>query len=237
LKIVICEDKKADRDALYSLIERFFIEIGCPVEIAAYGCSQHFLNNMPEGVNIAFLDIYMPGVSGIDVARRIRERDDNAVIVFTTTSLDHGLDAYSVQAFQYLVKPVGYPEVENILNKCMNMFADAMRFIEVLANRLTIRILLKDIEYIEVIKNICMIHTTAETIKSYCPLEEIEQQLADSAFLRTHRSYIVNMRYIVDVAENDFVLKGGGYVPIRRNDKLAVKQAHRDYLFSLSRGM
>jgi len=158
-------------------------------------------------------------------------------IILTTTSTDHGLDGYSVQALQYLVKPVGYPEVENILNKCMSLFADAMRYIEVLANRLTARILLKDILYIEVYKNTCLIHTGAETIKSYCPLEEIEKQLDGNTFLRTHRSYIVNMRHVDDVAENDFVLKCGDRVPIRRNSGSALKQAYRNYLFSQARGM
>jgi len=123
------------------------------------------------------------------------------------------------------------------LNKCVSLFTDYIRFIEVMANRLTVRILLKDIRFIEVLKNTCLIHTTSETVKSYCSLEVIEQQLGGSTFLRTHRSYIVNMRYIDDVAENDFVLKNGECVPIRRNDKLAVKQAHRDYLFSLARGL
>ena len=237
IHIAVCEDKESDRCVLCSYIKQFFKEINCPVEIAAYENGRHFLEHSVDDVKIVFLDIYMPETGGIEVARKIRETDNDMAIIFTTTSLDHGLDGYSVQALQYLVKPVSYPEIENVLNKCVNLFADSMRFIEVLANRLTVRILLKDIRFVEVFKNICLIHTTTETIKSYCSLDEIEQQLCGNPFLRTHRSYIVNMRYIDDVSENDFLLKNGGRVPIRKNANSAVKQAHRDYLFALSRGV
>ena len=236
MEIVVYEDKKSDKDALCSFIDKFFKEMSCPVEITAYDNGQHFLNGLSEDVKIAFLDIYMPGISGIDVARKIRERDKDMVIIFTTTSIDHGLDAYSVEALQYLVKPVGYSDVESALKKCMDRFGDSLRFIEVLANRLNVRVLLKDIRFIEVFKNTCLIHTTAETIKSYCSLEKIERQIDGQMFLRTHRSFIVNMRYIEDVTEDGFLLKDSVVVPISRSDKLEVKQAHRDWLFALSRG-
>ena len=228
-------------DLLCYYIDRFFKEINCPVEVITYEDGDSLLKNIDtfkeRDVKIAFMDIYMPDVSGIDIAMKIRDAGNDMVIIFTTNSLDHGLDGYSVDALQYLVKPIDYPRMESVLNKCTRLFAQSMRSIEIMANRLTIRVLLKDILYIEVYKNTCLIHTGAETIKSYCPLEEIEKQLDGNTFLRTHRSYIVNMRHVDDVAENDFVLKCGDRVPIRRNSGSAVKQAYRNYLFSQARGM
>jgi DNA-binding LytR/AlgR family response regulator len=241
VNIIVCEDLQDDGHVLRSHIKTFFETINCPVEITVFENGDSFLKNWDTlktgNVKIAFLDIYMPGTSGIDVAGKIRETDEDMVIIFTTTSLDHGLDGYSVQALQYLVKPVGYPEVEKVLNKCVKLFADSLRSIEILADRLTVRVLLKDIMYIEIFNHTCHIHTVTETIKSYRPLDELERQLDERNFIRTHRSFIVNMRYIDDVAENDFLLKNGAAVPIRRSDKLAIKQSYRDYLFSLSRGM
>ena len=240
MNIIVCEESRVERDTLCSFISRFFYEINCPVEIAVYDDGDSFLNTMTTlkagDIKIAFLDIYMPGVNGIDVAKRIREIDEDMVIVFTTTSLEHGLDAYSVDALQYFVKPVGYSEVEKILKKCVKLFAESLRSIEVLSDRLTVRIPLKDITYIEVFDHACHIHTPTETIKNYRSLDEIERQLDGSSFLRTHRSYIVNMRYVDDVAANEFILSNGTAVPIRRNDKITVKQAYRDYLFTLAKG-
>jgi len=241
MNIIVCDDTREDRDALCAHIKRFFSEINCPVEIGVYENGGSFLDALStlktQDIKIAFLDIFMPEISGIDVAKKIRETDGDMVIIFTTTSIDHGLDGYSVGALQYLVKPVGYPAVENILNKCVKLFADSIRAIEVFSDRLTVRILLKDILYIEVFDHACLIHTLSETIKNYRSLDEIERQLDRDAFVRTHRSFIVNMRHIDDVAENDFILTNGALVPIRRSDKIAVKQAYRDYLFALARGM
>ena len=84
LKIAVCDDKKSDRNTLCSFIDKFFKEINCDVEITAHENGRHFLNTSIEDVKIAFLDIYMPGLSGIEVTRRIRERDEDMVIVFTT---------------------------------------------------------------------------------------------------------------------------------------------------------
>ena len=95
MEIVVCEDKKSDSDALCSFINKFFTEINCPVKITAYDNGQHLLDGLSEDVKIAFLDIYMPGISGIEVARKIRERDEYMVIIFTTASVDHGLDGIS----------------------------------------------------------------------------------------------------------------------------------------------
>jgi DNA-binding LytR/AlgR family response regulator len=241
VNIIICDDKNEDMNILRAHIHKFFSGINCAVHIAAYENGDRFLRDFETkktgDLKIAFLDIYMPGTDGVNVARKIRQTDEDLIIIFTTTSINHGLEGYSVNAFQYLVKPIHYPEVEKILGRCMARFADSLRFIEVLSDRLSIKIYLKDITYIEVFNTTLLIHTVSETIKSYLPISEMEKQLEGGTFLRTHRSFIVNMRYIHDIAENDFLLTSGASVPIRKNDRLTVRQAFRDYLFEQSRGM
>ena len=237
MDIIVCDDTAADRGHLSDGIRRFFAEINCPAEIAAFENGEDLLADTDTllKAKIAFLDIYMPGINGVETAGKIRELDEEMVIVFTTTSRDHGLDGYSVGALQYLVKPVDYGDLKKVLGKCVKLFADSMRAIEILSDRLTVRVLLKDILYIEVFDHACHIHTHSETVKSYRSLDEIERQLMGGTFLRTHRSFIVNMRHIDDVADNDFLLTNGASVPIRKSDKLAVKQVYRDYLFALAR--
>ena len=244
MNIVICEDNKNDLNLLYTCIERFFREISCPVKIITYENGDSLLKEIDVlkrmDVKIVFMDIYMPGSSGIDVAGKIRETDSEIVIILTTRSLDHGLDAYSVYAFQYFVKPVCYPKVKEVLGKCNALFAESILYIEVMSSRLLVKVIIRDILYIEIFDHTCLIHTAASTIKSYNSLDEIEKMLGavngGSSFLRTHRSFIVNMRHINDIAENDFLLVNGAAVPIRRNGRMAIKQAYMDYLFAQTRG-
>jgi len=240
LNIVICEDTDNDAGLLRLHIEKYFLEINCIGNINVYKSGDEFLKEFAAGeindVKIVFLDIFMPGTDGIGTARKLREADKEIVIIITSTSTSHGLDGYSVDALQYLVKPVKYPELKNVLEKCTSMFADSLRFIEVLSDRVTVRVYLKDIIYIESFNTALHIHTVKDTIKTFLPLSEMEKQLEGSSFLRTHRSFIVNIPYIKDIAENDFVLTSGTLIPIRRNDKLSVKQAYMDYLFAYTRG-
>jgi DNA-binding LytR/AlgR family response regulator len=246
MKVIVCDDNPKDINTLCSFINRYFKENNCSVETSVYSNGESLIKDFDtqktDGAKIVFLDIYMPGINGIDVAKKIRDIDTDMVIVITTTSPDHALDGYSVQALQYLVKPVSYTEVEKILNICVKTFAASLKFIEVLSDRLKVKILLKDILYIEVFDHTCYIHTISQTESmktieiSRLPLHEIEKQLNNN-FLRTHRSFIVNMRYVKNITENNFEPINGAVVPIRRNDKLTVKQVYMDYLFEQTRSM
>jgi len=238
LDIVICDDTEKDANSLRLFIERYFVEINCLCRISVYESGDAFLIDFAENrindLKIVFLDVYMPGTNGVDTARKIRETDKNVVIVFTTTSRNHGLDGYSVYALQYLVKPLSYPEVISVLDKCTSMFADSIRSIEVMSDRLTVRVYLKDIMYVESFNTALLIHTLTGKVKTFLPLSEIEKQLEGSTFLRTQRSFIVNMRHIKRMTADGFVLENDITVPIRRDDKLAIKQAYRDYLSALT---
>ena len=240
MNIIICEDLEEDAVSLSRSVEKYFYDINGVADISVYNNGDALLEDFAAGKinnsDIIFLDIYMPGTDGVETAKKIRETDKNIVIVFTTTSRDHSLEGYSVYAFQYLVKPVAYPEVKTVLDKCMERFADSARFIEVISGRLKVKICLKDIIYIESFKTELHIHTADNTVKTFLRLFEIEKQLENSTFLRTQRSYIVNMRYIKKMTAAGFLLINDKLIPFRKNDKLTVKQAYMDYMFALSRG-
>jgi len=231
----------SDGSILRSYVDVFFKEQSCPVQISVYESGDSFLkdwnNSKIQNAKIIFLDIYMPGTDGIEVAKIIREtdKDEEITIIFTTNSTDHGLDGYAVQAFQYLVKPLNYQQVERVLKKCVKLYGDSLRFIEVLSDRLKVRIYCRDIMYIEIFKNMALIHTETKTIKSYLTLSELQKQLESRNFLRANRSYIVNMRCIEYTENDSFILKNGAKIPISKNERQAIKKAHRDYLFALRR--
>ncbi|MDR2590049.1 MAG: LytTR family DNA-binding domain-containing protein [Oscillospiraceae bacterium] len=238
MSIVICEDIKNEADSLQHLVKKYFEEINCPIQIIVYNNGDNFLKDYEAGaiddVNVVFLDIYMPGTNGVAVAKKVREINNDVIIIFTTISKEYGMDAYSVYALQYLVKPVKYPELKSVLKKCTERFADSLRFIEVLSDRLLVKIYLKDIMYIECFNTAIHIHTTKEVIKTFLPLSEMEKKLNDKMFLRTQRSFIVNMRYIDDMTAESFILRNGKSIPIRRHERIKIKQIFREYLSELA---
>ncbi|MDR2599680.1 MAG: LytTR family DNA-binding domain-containing protein [Oscillospiraceae bacterium] len=238
MSVVICEDIENDAESLRHLVCKYFEEINCPMQVVVYKNGDAFLKDYVAGlvkdVNIVFLDIYMPGTNGVAVAKKVREINNDVAIIFTTVSKDYGLDAYSVYALQYLIKPIEYSEVTKVLKRCTEIFADSLKYIEVLSDRLLVKVYLKDIMYIECFNTAIHIHTTSEVIKTFLPLSEMERKLNDKMFLRTQRSFIVNMSYINDITTESFILRNGKAVPIRRSDRVKIKQEYRDYLSELT---
>lgn len=238
MDIAICEDLEVDRQALIHMIKKYCSDYNLEVKLSTYNNGNDLLSNFTYGkFKLIFLDIYINNddLTGIEIAKQIRINDQECIIVFMTTSRDHALDAFEVDAMQYLVKPVDYNKIKHIFNKIQKLFSEDMRFIEVPSNGLSMKILLKDIYCIEVYNKTCLIHTGLHTIKTYTPLSKLWELLDGSPFLRCHRSYIVNMFYIDDILENDFLLKNGYKIPIRKEASSDIKQTYSDYFFEKMR--
>jgi DNA-binding LytR/AlgR family response regulator len=236
LNIAICDDLETDRKILIDMIHRYCTENNSILNINTYNKGEEFISDFnDQNFNLVFLDIYMGRLNGIETAKEIRKKDNNCIIVFMTTSTDFALDAYSLDASQYLVKPITYDKIKKIFDKCLEQFSNSMRFIEIIENSSTIKILLKDIYYIEVYDKTCFIHKKDEVIKTYSSLAKLCDLLGGVPFLKCHRSYIVNMFYINEILSNDFILKNGEKIPITKNDKLNFKQIYLDFVFNQMR--
>lgn len=238
MDIAICEDLESDRQALQHMINKYCNDYNLGLEFSTYTNGNDLLSNFTSGkFKLIFLDIYLnnSNLTGIEIAKQIRIHDQECIIIFMTTSRDHALDAFKVDAMQYLVKPLDYNIIKRIFDKTQKLFSENMSFIEVPSNGLSMKILLKDIYYIEVYDKTSLIHTNLNTIKTYTPLSKLWELLDGSSFLRCHRSYIVNMFYIDDILETDFLLKNGNKIPIRKEDSSDIKQTYSDYFFEKMR--
>ena len=239
MNIAICEDLKSDRQALLHMIKKYCNDYNLELELSTYNNGNDLLSNFTFGkFKLIFLDIYLndaDNITSIEIAKRIRIHDKECIIVFMTTSRDHALEAFEVDAMQYLIKPVDYDKIKHIFDKTQKLFSENMRFIEFPSNGLSMKILLKDIYYIEVYNKTCLIHTNLDTIKTYTPLSKLWELLDGFSFLRCHRSYIVNMFYIDAILENDFLLKNGDTIPIRKDTASDIKQTYSDYFFQKMR--
>ena len=235
MKIAICDDLESDRQTMTHMMKKYCKDYNLELQLYDYENGHKLLSDFKPGkFKLIFLDIYMNdknNINGIEIAKEIRIQDENVIIIFMTTSKDHALDAFEVDAMQYFVKPVNHEKLEHIFNKCQKLFADNMHFIEVPSNGLSVKIFLKDIYYIEVYNKTSLIHTSLHTVKTYTPLSKLWELLSGSPFLRCHRSYIVNMFYIDDILENDFLLKNGDKIPIRKDETSRIRQTYSDYFF------
>ncbi len=232
MNIAICDNLDIDRKILIDIINRYFTEHNSLVNITTYNNGEDLISDFNhQNFDLIFLDIYMYNLNGIDTAKEIRKKDDNSILVFITTSSDFALDAYELDALQYLIKPINCDKIKKILDKCLKHFSANLHFIKVLEDGYPVKILINDIYYIDVYDKTCFIHLKDKVIKTYSSLTKLLNLLEKSSFLKCHRSYIVNMLYIKEMLSNDFILKNGEKIPITKNDKLNLKQTYLDFVF------
>jgi len=236
LDIAICDDRLQDRERLLRLIEQYVQDQGIDARVDCYESGEALLAAMAKNeYSLLFLDIYMNGMSGVETARKIRAQSGCA-IVFVTTSRDHALEGFEVDAVHYLVKPANYDGVCECFRRCAPVIEKFARRIDFKSDRETVYIREADITYVEVFGNRLVVHTNQREFETYTPLSAFYARLDQKQFIHPHRSYIVNLAYINEIPGSDVVLKNGMHISISRGERAKIKQAYLDYLLLDIRG-
>lgn len=181
-------------------------------------------------VDLIFLDINMPEISGLSFARSI---NPEIKIIFTTAYREYAVDGFDLQAVDYLLKPISFERLLRAVNTFSNIHfnsgeqqpsgEDEVRqdFMFVRADRKMIRINFEDICYIESLSDYLKIHTLSSTIVIRETMSNIEKELPDPDFIRIHRSFIVSLAAL-DSYTNEYLDVIGKALPISRSYKSAV---------------
>lgn len=173
----------------------------------------------------------MPGVTGIDLSRLVQ---NGPKIIFTTAYSQYALEGFKVDALDYLVKPISYPEFLKSANKALTWFGlvDQKKLskndgelsntsIFVKSEYKLIKVELSNIQYIEGLKDYVKIYisTQAKPILSLMSLKTLEEKLPCEQFMRVHRSFIVNLQQIAKIDRNRIVF-GTQHIPIAESYKV-----------------
>jgi len=230
--IAVCEDDSNDASELCRLIGLS----GISADVHIFDTIEAFFSVWKPGAfQLIFLDIYFESTAagnradGIDAALRIRGTDERVWVVFTTSSPDYATFGYKVRADRYIMKPPDEQEVLSLLDRAAAAFREQSDEITVTVGRKPRGVRLRDIRYIEASNKQSIIHTTDETVTTYATIDDLEKLLVLPAFLRCHRSYIVNMEH-VESADRDFAMRGGGVAYISHTNQWKVRKMYRDYL-------
>ena len=156
-----------------------------------------------HAIDLVFLDINMPEISGISFAKSINK---NSKIIFTTAYRDYAVEGFELQAVDYLLKPISFDRLLKAVTTYFEIYSDlheneiATRnntdFMFVRADRRMVKIDFDDIIYIESYSDYLKIHVTDETIVTRQTISAIEAKLPSGQFLRIHRSYIIALKHI-----------------------------------------
>ena len=193
-----------------------------------YGSALEAMKEMREHpVQLLFLDIQMPELSGIEFAKILPA---DTKIIFTTAFQQYAIEGYKVNAIDYLMKPISYDDFVKAANKALEWFgikqrktaAVEDRFMFVKSDYKLLRVSLDDIKYVEGLKDYLRIHLhSGEKIMSLMSMKKMEDYLPRPEFLRVHRSYIVHMTKVQQIDRFRIVF-GDEFIPISDSYKDSV---------------
>ena len=237
-RIVICDDETEDLKNVNDLVISCCQKNGIDAKTVLFARGDECLQYLREkSARLVLLDIYLQDISGCEVARMLRGFDDKCAIAFVTSSREYALDGFEVGACHYLVKPFTEEQIEQTLVRCNLIEHREKKYLTLNNNHVGIKVDLGLIVYIEVYDKQSIIHLRdGRTLKTYQTLSELARDLDGDVFLRTHRSYLVNMSYIHLVQTTEFILTTGEKVPIRQAGRKEIKETYMEYLFSSMRG-
>lgn len=231
MNIAICEDEKNQLDQISSYVEEWAKENNVKANIDCFSNGDSFLFNMENSINydIIFLDINMGKVSGIDVSNIIREKDKDVSIVFITGTTKYALYGYNVNAMQYLLKPLNKERLFECLNEVYenNLSLDKNNFILIESSSKVFKLDSLSIIYCAMFYPDVHIYTTNTKLIIKMKFADLENLLSDKNFIKPHRSYLVNLRYIYMIDNNYIILDNDDKIPISR---LKIKEINRKFV-------
>lgn len=222
-KIVICDDSKLDLQLLKVVIQTYFENNEEEFKIFEYELGDNLLDDIE--VELLFLDIIM---NGMKIARKLRDIQFKAPIIFLTAHADYAVESYEVYAAGYLLKPYDTNKLTLLLDEVLQRSVQKRIAVKVKKQHRQLEI--NDIMYVESDKHVLNIHLKdSRVIQTTEKLSELEKTINSKRFIRCHQSYLVNMEYIKD-AKTDFILSNDIRIPIRvRGRKEIIEKYHKYY--------
>ncbi len=229
MRIAICDDDLREQEQFEEALRGY--DGALRAEKFSSGASLLEAAKQSPRFDIVFLDIYMPGESGIDIAGRLREISPDTGIVFVTVSREHAVEAFSVYAMHYLIKPVtteAVTEAFRRLNESRSKYKERITLM-VGPNRHTV-----------FLDSICLIESDNHAVnislsdgsklRVRMSFGELERKM-NKNFLRINRGISVNMDYIAQMGTDTCILQDGKRLPIAIRQSAAIRAAYDNYVF------
>lgn len=228
--IAVCADQAEELDVLKGLLNRWQSEHRTALRFKTFRNAVELLEAaVKEKFTLYLLDIMMPGMNGMAVAREIRSFDDTAEIVFLSSSSDFAYESYSVRALDYLLKPIRAEMLFPILDRFSLRKQKPHEGLTLKCGSKLIRILFSQLAYVEVNgKHLYFTLTDGSVREVFGTLKEYESLLLGRAeFMRVHRSYIVNMYQAAELSPTGIRTFSGKNLPVSR---LLYPELQKNYL-------
>ncbi|MBE6853727.1 MAG: response regulator transcription factor [Ruminococcus sp.] len=228
MRIAICDDEPQCRQHAVQAINECTKNPDILTDVFESGKAfLHAFRKKPY--DLVFLDIEMPEIDGIGLARQLRELSRDVPIVFLTSHIEYALEGYEVNALRYLTKPIQREKLHELLGHVIERI-QGQRTLWLKTDMGEERVQVRDILYLEAQnQNICIRTSDKEYIVRY-NLGEYEKELAQDGFFRIHRGYLVSLRHVKSLGKYELKLSENTVLPVSRTKEKALKDALFKYI-------
>lgn len=214
--VAVCDDEILECCNMAATIGKLLDRMKIPCTITRFYSGRELLD-AGEAFDIIFLDILMRGLDGMETARKWREQMADRLLVFVSSSRDYVFDAYDVEAFQYLVKPVDEGKLERVLARAVEKGQQSSGdYLLISRDRQWRKFLLDQIWYFEIRGRQMDLHGADQIFTYYGQMEDLERQLQGKTFFRCHKGYLINLKHVETYSRQEAVLDSGERIPIAR---------------------
>lgn len=228
MRIAICDDEERYRIELKTILDKLLANADYDIDTFADG--EHLneaFSSLPY--DLVFLDIEMPSVDGITLAKKIRARSEKVFIVFLTGHIEYALEGYEVNALRYLTKPVDIDKLKEVIKYVQDKQAGSHQII-IKEDGEDILIEINDVIYMESMnQNVRIVTSKGEHIIRY-NIGDFEEELKNDGFFRIHRGYLISLSKVKKLAKNDVVMDGDITLPVSRNNAKPLKDAFYSFV-------
>ncbi|MCR5742954.1 MAG: LytTR family DNA-binding domain-containing protein [Lachnospiraceae bacterium] len=242
MRLAICDDDEREVASLKGQLAEYqrlhqdeslvYLTYSKPAELLAEWDKNRF--------DIAVLDIVMPGMTGIELAEKFKNEYPDTIIIFLTTSPEFALDAYSLHAERYILKPVVTQKLFEALDYALKIKGRGARSYSIKTSMGVSVVKHEQILYIEMNSRRMIVHLVdgQEIISIYLRgtfTEMVEELLDTGNFILTHKSFLVNMSYVKTYSSTNLILQANNsskevMIPVSRQQASSVKQNYLEFM-------
>lgn len=242
IKVAVCNDNRSDLETLVSFVREYSEGFADnEIEVSAFLSANALEERLAsETFDIYILKVVMPGKGGLELARRIRETGQADEIIFTTAFKEFAYEAYSLYVDRYLLKPISKPELMEALDfGIRKLERGGERSFPIKTRGNVVKVLFDSIEYVENSSRIMRFHLRdGQMVESVSMREPFEQRvsalLKAEKFVHPHKSYVVNLDYVVRMTSGELELECGMVIPISRANTVETKKAYLQHITNKS---
>jgi len=241
MRFAMVEDLPADGEALREGILQWGEERGIPLAPppVLFSSGEDLLKDFSGGLyDVVFLDVYLPGITGMETARRIRAADPVCRLIFTTTSDSFAVESYEVDSTYYLVKPYARQKLYAALDRCGAALLERGQFLTLPGPEGEQRLYLHQVAYTEFEDRRVRVHLLdGETLSVPMSQREFARLLLEYPyFCDCMKGMLVNLETVDKLLEDRFLLQGGATVPISRLKYREVREQLLRFSYARARG-